>query len=83
LQSSDYCPSVPPTPPCAAASGRVSGDVYIGLGMATAPRSKHSSGVYVGMADGSVRFVRNSISLFLFQALSSTRGGEIVTYDSY
>jgi prepilin-type N-terminal cleavage/methylation domain-containing protein len=83
LQSSDDCPSVPPTPPCIAASGSVSGDVYIGLGMATAPRSKHSWGVYVGMADGSVRFVRNSVSLFLFQALSSTRGGEIVTYDSY
>ena len=75
--------SVPPIPPCAAATGGVSGDVYIGLGMANVPRSKHSCGVYVGMADGSVRFIRNSVSPFLFQALSSTRGGEIVIYDSY
>ena len=83
LQSSDDCGTVPPNPPCAAATGRVSGDVYIGLGMGTIPRSKHASGVYVGMADGSVRFIKNSVSPFLFQALSSTRGSEIVSYDSY
>jgi hypothetical protein len=83
LQSSDDCASVPPDPPCAAATGSVSGDVYIGLGMAIVPRSKHACGVYIGMADGSVRFTRNSVNLFLFQALSSTRGSELVSYDSY
>jgi prepilin-type N-terminal cleavage/methylation domain-containing protein len=83
LQSSDDCASVPQNPPCAGASGRVSGDVYIGLGMATVPRSKHLCGVFVGMADGSVRFIRNSVNLFLFQALSSTRGSEVVSDGSY
>jgi prepilin-type N-terminal cleavage/methylation domain-containing protein len=83
LQSADDCANVPPNPPCAGASGKVSGDVYIGLGTATAPRSKHSRGVYVGMADGSVRFIRNSVNSLLFQALSSTIGSEVVSYDSY
>jgi prepilin-type processing-associated H-X9-DG protein len=53
------------------------------LGIVNVPRSKHSGGVNVGMADGSVRFIKNSVDPFIFQALSSTTGNEPVGADSY
>ncbi|WZO99189.1 DUF1559 domain-containing protein [Isosphaeraceae bacterium EP7] len=46
-------------------------------------RSRHPGGVNVTMADGSVKFVKNSVSFNIWQALSSTRGGEIISSDSY
>ena len=53
------------------------------LSVTTAARSRHPGGVNVGMADGSVRFFKDSISLATWRALSSTRGGEIVSSDAY
>jgi hypothetical protein len=35
------------------------------------------------MADGSVRFINNSVNAFVFQALSSTMGNEAVSADFY
>ena len=55
LQSARDCGDVPPNPPCAAATGGPIGDLYVGLGLITVPRSRHPGGVDVGMADGSVR----------------------------
>ncbi|OJW19254.1 MAG: hypothetical protein BGO49_12220 [Planctomycetales bacterium 71-10] len=49
----------------------------------TAARSKHAGGVNVAMCDGSVRFVKDAISLPTWQAISTTQGGEIVSADSY
>ncbi len=46
-------------------------------------RSRHSGGVNAAMADGSVRFVKNSVSLNVWRSLSTTRGGEIVSSDAY
>ena len=46
--------------------------------MANYTRSRHDGGVYVSMADGSVRFVSDSIDRFIFQALGSRNGGEVV-----
>jgi prepilin-type N-terminal cleavage/methylation domain-containing protein/prepilin-type processing-associated H-X9-DG protein len=84
LQSAGYCGSVPPNPPCTGATGSVStGGIYTGLGMVNDPRSKHPGGVNVGMGDGSVRFVKNSVNVFIFQALASTKGSEIVSSDAY
>jgi prepilin-type N-terminal cleavage/methylation domain-containing protein/prepilin-type processing-associated H-X9-DG protein len=84
LQSASYCGSVPPNPPCTGATGSLStGGVYTGLGMVNNPRSKHSGGVNVGMGDGSVRFMKNSINYFIFQALASTKGSEIISSDAY
>jgi prepilin-type N-terminal cleavage/methylation domain-containing protein/prepilin-type processing-associated H-X9-DG protein len=48
-----------------------------------AARSYHSGGVNTLIADGSVRFVKDSISVATWQALSTTQGGEVISADSY
>jgi len=49
----------------------------------TAARSKHPGGGNVAMCDGSVRFIKDSISLVTWGAISTTRGGEVVSSDSF
>jgi prepilin-type processing-associated H-X9-DG protein len=44
----------------------------------SAARSRHAGGVNVLFADGSVRFVRDSIGLATWQALGTMDGGEVV-----
>ncbi len=41
-------------------------------------RSRHSGGVNMGLADGSVRFIRDGINAATFQALGSRSGGEVL-----
>jgi prepilin-type N-terminal cleavage/methylation domain-containing protein/prepilin-type processing-associated H-X9-DG protein len=48
-----------------------------------AARSRHPGGVNTTMCDGSVRFVKNSISLNTWRGLSTTQGNEILSSDSY
>lgn len=43
-----------------------------------ASRSRHPGGVQVSLADGSVRFVSNTINWATWQALGTTQGGETV-----
>lgn len=50
---------------------------------AFAARSRHPGGVNVTMGDGSVRFIKNTIALPIWQALSTTRGQEVVSADQY
>jgi prepilin-type processing-associated H-X9-DG protein len=45
-------------------------------------RSNHSGGLNAAMCDGSVRFVRDSIPLPIWQAISTTRGGEVTSGDN-
>lgn len=45
--------------------------------------SMHPGGLNVGMADGSVKFIRNSINPTVWSALSTIRGAEIVSADAY
>jgi type II secretory pathway pseudopilin PulG len=52
------------------------GSVRTALAMATA-RSLHSSGVNVEMADGSVRFIVNSIDRQLWRAFGTRNGGDL------
>jgi prepilin-type N-terminal cleavage/methylation domain-containing protein/prepilin-type processing-associated H-X9-DG protein len=47
------------------------------------PSSYHSGGVNVGMADGSVRFLKDSINLITLWAIASRDQGETVSADSY
>jgi hypothetical protein len=35
------------------------------------------------MADGSVRFIKDTISLMSWRALSTTRGNEVTSSDAY
>jgi prepilin-type N-terminal cleavage/methylation domain-containing protein/prepilin-type processing-associated H-X9-DG protein len=45
--------------------------------------SYHPGGVNFGLCDGSVRFVKNSVSLPTWNALGSRNGGEVISSDSY
>jgi prepilin-type processing-associated H-X9-DG protein len=48
-----------------------------------AARSFHPGGVNVAFADGSVKFIKNSISLNSWRALGTMKGSEIVSADAY
>jgi prepilin-type N-terminal cleavage/methylation domain-containing protein/prepilin-type processing-associated H-X9-DG protein len=45
--------------------------------------SLHPGGVNVGLCDGSVRFVKDSIDRTAWRALGSMNGGEVISADSY
>jgi len=47
------------------------------------PTSRHSGGVNVGFADGSVKFVKNSVNLQAWWALGTRNKGEVISADSY
>lgn len=55
---------------------------YDGLYWAAA-RSAHPGGVNAAMADGSVRFIKNSINRTTWSALGSKAGSEVISSDSY
>jgi prepilin-type N-terminal cleavage/methylation domain-containing protein/prepilin-type processing-associated H-X9-DG protein len=44
-------------------------------------RSRHTQGVNAAMCDGSVRFIRNSISLATWRSMGSAQGGETLAND--
>jgi prepilin-type processing-associated H-X9-DG protein len=45
--------------------------------------SSHPGGFNCGFADGSVRFIKNSVSAAVFQALITRNGGEVISSDAY
>jgi prepilin-type N-terminal cleavage/methylation domain-containing protein/prepilin-type processing-associated H-X9-DG protein len=45
--------------------------------------SKHSGGVNVGFCDGSVRFIKNSISVVTWMAAGTRDGNEVISADSF
>jgi prepilin-type N-terminal cleavage/methylation domain-containing protein/prepilin-type processing-associated H-X9-DG protein len=75
MQSSGYC-NYPGAnnPPCI--GGPQSAEMM-------AARSKHSGGVNGAFCDGSVRFLKNTINPAVYSALTTTRGGEVVSADAY
>jgi prepilin-type N-terminal cleavage/methylation domain-containing protein/prepilin-type processing-associated H-X9-DG protein len=75
LQSASYC-NFPyqQNPPCILGQN--------GLDMLAA-RSRHTGGVNVTFVDGSVKFVKNNVNPVVYMALSSTRGGEVISADAY
>ncbi len=50
---------------------------------AVTSRSYHPGGVNVLFGDGSVKFIKNSIAVNTWRALSTVAGGEVVSADSY
>jgi prepilin-type N-terminal cleavage/methylation domain-containing protein/prepilin-type processing-associated H-X9-DG protein len=61
-------------------------DPFIGWGGvfgAVSASSNHPGGVNVGMGDGSVRFIKNSINVSVWWSLGSRNLGEVISSDSY
>jgi prepilin-type processing-associated H-X9-DG protein len=46
-------------------------------------RGRHPGGVNVSMCDGSVKFVKNSIAINIWRALSTTQGAEVISSDAF
>ena len=67
-----YGDSIPP----------ISGGVGPDAGMVAAS-SMHPGGVNVGLMDGSVRFVKNTVSNQTWWALATHAGGEVISADSF
>ena len=74
-------------PPCkfrTQGPGAFPGDTSPGINAdAYAARSRHPGGVNAVLADGSVRFVKDSINIQTWRALSTTQGGEVISSDQY
>ena len=64
-----YCINQAPNPPCTTATTALP-EMY-------AVRSRHSGGVNTANADGSVRFIKDSVNLQVWRALSTAAGCEI------
>jgi prepilin-type processing-associated H-X9-DG protein len=54
--------------------------IATGDNQVAASRSRHPGGVQVGLADGSARFVPDSLDLTVWQALGSINNGEVVDF---
>ncbi len=68
-----YCAAtVPGNPPCNSNTPKFN-----------AARSRHPGGVNICFGDGSVRFIKNSVNLNIWRALSTHSGGEIVSSDAF
>ncbi len=84
----DYDPAQPQQPDpglCAAGAlkapcNRNTGD---GPNHYIASRSVHPGGVNVLLGDGSIRFIKDSIALPTWKALSSRSGGEVISGDAF
>jgi prepilin-type N-terminal cleavage/methylation domain-containing protein/prepilin-type processing-associated H-X9-DG protein len=66
-------------------TGATAGEVFPGnddITMINAS-SYHSGGVNVGMLDGSVKFIKDSISYQVWGSIATRAGGEIIGADSY
>ncbi|MGE3822405.1 MAG: DUF1559 domain-containing protein, partial [Isosphaeraceae bacterium] len=53
------------------------------LSLDTAARSLHPGGVNVALADGSVRFAKNTIHVNVWRGLGTRHGGEVISADAY
>jgi prepilin-type processing-associated H-X9-DG protein len=47
------------------------------------PTSRHPGGANVGMLDGSVKFMKDSVNLGTWGALGTKAGGEVIDASSY
>ena len=75
-----YCTSIfpliaAPNPPCTNTTG-TQGPTY-------GARSRHPGGVNTTFCDGSVRFIKNTININIWRALSTTQGSEVISSDAY
>ena len=61
----------------------VGGRPWSGAASVVAASSRHPGGVNTAFADGSVKFIKSSISNPTWVALGTRNGGEVVSADSY
>jgi prepilin-type N-terminal cleavage/methylation domain-containing protein/prepilin-type processing-associated H-X9-DG protein len=61
---------------CSAGCGTDFGHLFV-------PSSSHPGGVNVLFGDGSVRFIKDSVSQAIWMSLGSRNGGEVLSSDSY
>ena len=54
-----------------------------GLGYAWSIGSRHPGGVNVVFADGSVRFIKNTITHSIWFSLQTMRNGEVISADAF
>jgi prepilin-type N-terminal cleavage/methylation domain-containing protein/prepilin-type processing-associated H-X9-DG protein len=75
IQSASYC-NYPyqQNPPCML--GQSSMDMF-------AARSRHPGGVNVGFVDGSVKFIKNSVSPYTWWSIHTINGKEVINGDAY
>ncbi len=70
-----WCNNVAPNPPCTPVTEE--------LDKTFAARSEHPGGVVAALCDGSVKFFKESIDVFVWRALTTSNGGEIVSADQF
>jgi len=73
--------NAPNTPRCTYSNGEDSTSPtpsWCGSMCSAAPTSNHSGGVNIGFADGSVKFIKNSIALPTFWALGTRNQNEVI-----
>jgi prepilin-type processing-associated H-X9-DG protein len=77
--------STPNTRTCASMSGgmMMPGTSMANMAVQLPPSSAHPGGVNVAFGDGSVRFIKESIALVIWRALSTRNGGEVVSSSDY
>ncbi|AGA30999.1 DUF1559 domain-containing protein [Singulisphaera acidiphila] len=63
--------------------GTVNGAGQGGALATVPPTSNHSGGVNMALADGSVRFIKDSVALNSWWALGTRDGGEVISADAY
>jgi len=56
---------------------------FVGPSHSAPPSSNHPGGADVGFADGSVRFIKDSVNLPAWWALGTRNGGEVISSDAY
>jgi len=78
--SPDWVETLPNAP---AAPFKIGGVTTVKVGYAWSISSMHPGGVNTAFADGSVRFIKNSISPVTWFALQTIANGEVVSADSY
>ena len=71
----DVATDYPPNHPMTATANRANGQVW------ASARSSHTGGVNAAFADGSVKFIRNTISQTVWSAANTLAGGETFTLD--
>jgi prepilin-type N-terminal cleavage/methylation domain-containing protein/prepilin-type processing-associated H-X9-DG protein len=76
--------STPNTRTCAAMSGMMMPTASMAnMPVDLPPSSYHPGGVNVLFGDGSVKFIKDTVSLTVWRALSTRNGGEVISADAF